>query len=110
VKINPELKSWFMEKVKNHIIEGVQVFKENDWYGGPVQTTDCFYKDFQYTFDHVITMQKEGTEHVSVWFEDFNCPIENRNIEEMMHLMAQVRDGDISYKMLFEEPKHPKKK
>ena len=54
-------------------------------------------------------MQKTGRNDVVEWFEKFNCPIKNRTVEEMMHLMAQLRDGAISYKMLFEEPKHPKK-
>ena len=68
-----------------------------------------FYQDKQNFFEHAITMQKSGTTHVEDWFNNFNCPIKDRSIEEMMHLMAQLRDGAISYKMLFNEPKHRKK-
>ena len=74
MKINPELKTWFIQKNKEHILEIVSEFKNVEW------------------------------------FEKFNCPIKNRTVEEMMHLMAQFRDGAISYKMLFQEPKHPKQK
>jgi len=33
MKINPELKAWFIQKNKDHILEGVRQFKENNWYG-----------------------------------------------------------------------------
>ncbi len=108
MKISKELRNWFLETNKEHILSGVRNFKANNWYEGDVQSAMDFYKDKQDFFAHAIEQQKNGTSHVSDWFETFNCNID-RNIEEMMHLMAQIRDGDISYKMLFEEPKHPKK-
>tara|TARA_B100000073_G_scaffold326463_1_gene311185 strand:- start:2211 stop:2540 length:330 start_codon:yes stop_codon:yes gene_type:complete len=109
MKINPELKAWFIKKNKEHILDGVRQFKKNNWYDGNIQSAMDFYIAKQEYFDHATTMQKSGRNDVVEWFEKFNCPIENRTVEEMMHLMAQLRDGAISYKMLFEEPKHPKK-
>ena len=69
-----------------------------------------FYISKQEFFEHATTMQKAGRNDVAEWFERFDCPIQERTIEEMMHLMAQLRDGAISYNMLFQEPKHPKQK
>ena len=105
MNINPELKKWFLNKNKEHILSGVRDFKKNNWYEGSVQSTMSFYEESQYFFDHVITMQKCGSNHVSDWFVNFGCPIKERSVEEMMHLMAQFRDGAISYNMLFQEPK-----
>lgn len=110
MNVNPELKKWFIQVNKEHILDGVRQFKSNNWYGGEVQSALDFYKSKQHFFKHAIIMQKSGTLHVVDWFNAFECPIQERSLDEMIHLMAQLRDGAISYKMLFEEPKHFKRK
>ncbi len=101
MKSNNELKKWFIKKIKIYIINGVKDFKKNDWYVGPIQSKIDFYKDFQYQFAHLIRMQKCGSNDVNDWYENFNCPINNRDTKEMIDLMSQFRDGKISYKNIF---------
>ena len=95
-----ELREWFLKTNREHILSSVRTFKTNNWYNGEVMSTMDFYKDKQCFFGHAVEQQKNGSNHVVDWFNNFGCNI-SRSPEEMMFLMAQLRDGDISYNMLF---------
>lgn len=106
MKIQPELKEWFIEQVRKEIIQGVKEHNSTNWYKlipdkadeVPIESYISWYNyPIRYEADHLTSTYPE---QIPNWFNSRNCPFIGME-KEKHHLMTQLRDGAISYKMLF---------